>query len=198
MSPQTPHFYEFDSFRLDPSAPLLLRESTPVDLTLKALKTLLVLVEHRGRVVSRQELIEAVWPDVEVEENNLSVNISALRKVLSAGGDGKNYIETVPRRGYRFTAAVSDVRVESVELIYTKRNSAVTLTEQPSATDVPVTQTTMSALAVAVLPFNSIGASAVDDYFGIGLCDTLITRLSRVPRFAMRPTSSVVRYGDGQ
>lgn len=113
MSSEFPHFYDFGPFRLDPSAPLLWREGRPVSLTLKALRTLVVLVEHRGQMVSREELIEAVWPDTVVEENNLSVNVSMLRKVLDESGE--KYIETVPRRGYRFTASVCDVPVEKVE-----------------------------------------------------------------------------------
>lgn len=195
MTGNAPHFYEFGPYRLDPSAPLLLREGRPVTLTLKALETLLFLVAHSGRVVSREELIEAVWPDVEVEENNLSVNVSTLRKALSEGVGEDQYIETVPRRGYRFTAAVRDVPVESVELIYANGNTTLSVKKEPRATT-GVSQT--AALAVAVLPFNGIGASGDDDYLGIGLCDTLITRLSNVRSFVLRPTSSVVRYGDGQ
>jgi|GEM_PF-2445880 len=135
MSSETPHFYEFGPFRLDPSTPLLLREGHPVALTLKALETLVVLVECGSRVVSREELIEAVWPDVEVEENNLSVNVSALRKALGESKDGQKYIETIPRRGYRFTATVRDVPVESVELIYTRHTRSLTLIEESSDED---------------------------------------------------------------
>ena len=132
MTGNVPHFYEFGPYRLDPSAPLLLRAGRPVTLTLKALETLLFLVAHSGRVVSREELIEAVWPDVAVEENNLSVNVSMLRKALGESKDGEKYIETVPRRGYRFTATVRDVPVESIELIYTQDTRALTFIEQHS------------------------------------------------------------------
>jgi DNA-binding winged helix-turn-helix (wHTH) protein/tetratricopeptide (TPR) repeat protein len=199
MSLETPHFYEFGPFRLDPSAPLLLREGRPVALTLKALETLVVLVERGGRVVSREELIEAVWPDVEVEENNLSVNVSTLRKALGEGDDGEKYIETVPRRGYRFTMTVRDVPIESVELIYTRHTRSLTLIEETSETEAKASRLLATrALPIAVLPFKQIGARVGEDYLGIGLCDTLITRLSNVRRFVMRPTSSVVPYGDGQ
>jgi DNA-binding winged helix-turn-helix (wHTH) protein/TolB-like protein/Tfp pilus assembly protein PilF len=116
MSTEMPHFYEFGPFRLDPSTPLLMREGRPVSLTLKALETLVVLVERGGRVVSREKLIEAVWPDTVVEENNLSVNVSMLRKALGEGENGENYIETVPRRGYRFTASVWHVPAGSVQI----------------------------------------------------------------------------------
>jgi DNA-binding winged helix-turn-helix (wHTH) protein/tetratricopeptide (TPR) repeat protein len=193
MTGETAHFYEFGPYRLDPSAPLLLRESTPVDLTLKALETLLYMVEHCGRVVTRQELMEAVWPNVEVEENNLSVNISLLRKILGGSEGGQKYIETVPRRGYRFTAPVRDVPVESIGLIYTR---SLTLTGESSDGYAEASRTSMCPLSIAVLPFKQIDARAGEDYLGIGLCDTLITRLSNVRRFAVRPTSSVVCYAD--
>ena len=116
MNRETPHFYEFGPFRLDPSTPLLLREGRPVALTLKAVETLVVLIERSGRVVSREELIEAVWPDTVVEENNLSVNVSMLRKALGEGVSGEKYIETVPRRGYRFSANVREVAGAGVSI----------------------------------------------------------------------------------
>lgn len=137
MRRETPHFYEFGPFQLDPSAPLLLREGRPVSLTLKSLETLVVLIERGGRVVSREELIEAVWPDVEVEENNLSVNVSMLRKALGEGDDGEKYIETVPRRGYRFTAMVRDIPVESVELIYTRHSRSQVSIEESTELHAP-------------------------------------------------------------
>jgi DNA-binding winged helix-turn-helix (wHTH) protein/TolB-like protein/Flp pilus assembly protein TadD len=136
MSSKTPHFYEFGPFRLDPSAPLLLRDEHPVALTPKALETLVFLVEHGGRVVRREELIEAVWPDVEVEENNLSVNVSSLRKALGEANGGEKYIETVPRRGYRFTAPVRDVPVDSIEFIYARRTESRIFTTEEAETSV--------------------------------------------------------------
>ena len=151
MRPENPHFYEFGPFRLDPCAPLLLRDGHPVALTLKALETLLYLVEHRGRVVSRDELIEAVWPDVAVEENNLSVNVSAVRKVLGEGQDGEKYIETVPRRGYRFTATVSDVPVESAEVIYARNTQPTARQTQPTPANRISRVTSSFVLAVSVL-----------------------------------------------
>lgn len=120
MSSSPTRFYEFGPFRLDPALPLLLRDGDPVPIPPKALETLVALVERGGEVVRREELIEAVWPDTVVEENNLSVNVSMLRKTLSEADDGGKYIETVARRGYRFTASVRDVLVESGETIYTR------------------------------------------------------------------------------
>ena len=101
--------YEFGPFRIDARERVLLREGKTVPLTPKAFDTLLVLVESDGQVVDREVLMERVWPDSFVEEGNLKVTVFKLRKALGeAGGDGQ-YIETVPRRGYRFTATVQKI-----------------------------------------------------------------------------------------
>lgn len=196
MRSEGPHLYEFGPFRLDASVPLLLREGRPVSLTLKALETLVVLVERRGRVVSREELIEAVWPDVEVEENNLSVNVSTLRKALGGAEGGAGYIETVPRRGYRFTAAVRDVPDEGAGLTRARHARPAAPEAEKGGAGAEAGRPAARTFLIAVLPFQHVGAQAGEDYLGVGLCDTLITRLSNVRRFVVRPTSSVVRYGD--
>lgn len=130
MSASPASFYEFGSFCLDPSVPLLMRDGEPVQLPPKAVETLVVLVAHGGRVISREELIEAVWPDTIVEENNLSVNVSLLRKALGEDEDGKKYIETISRRGYRFTGQVRERPVEDLELIYTRHTRSQMLVEE--------------------------------------------------------------------
>ena len=193
MSFSPPTFYQFGSFYLDPSLPLLLRDGEPVQLPPKALETLVALVERCGRVVKREELIDAVWPDTTVEDNNLSVNVSLLRKVLGENEEGKKYIETVSRRGYRFTALVQNALINSSEVTSQQHSSS-----QSRATHETDGETIQSArtLPIAVLPFKHVAAPESEDYLGIGLCDTLITRLSNVRRFAVRPTSSVVRYAD--
>jgi DNA-binding winged helix-turn-helix (wHTH) protein len=86
-----------------------LREGEPVPLTPKAVETLIALVESGGQMVSREELLKRVWPDTYVEENNLSVSVSMLRKALGQTAEGRPYIETLPRRGYRFAAEVRQV-----------------------------------------------------------------------------------------
>ena len=165
--------FEFGEFRLDAANKLLMRAGEVVPLTPKAFDVLLALVESGGgRTLSKEELMSAAWPETFVEEANLTVNIHTLRKALGENGDRRLYIETIPKRGYRFTADVRRVAEAS--------------------------RTPAHALSIAVLPFNHIGARADEDYLGIGLCDTLITRLSNVRRFVMRPTSSVVPYGDGR
>lgn len=103
--------YTFGTFRVDVTERLLFHENSLVSLTPKAFDTLLALVEHNGHVLTTEELMTQVWPDSFVEGNNLAQNISTLRKVLGAGG--AKYIETVPKRGYRFVADVKEIRDET-------------------------------------------------------------------------------------
>src|SRR4051794_6933175 len=102
MSGNSENHYYFGEFCLDASERLLLRNGQPVHLQPKAFDTLLYLVTNRGRLVTKDQLIDNVWSDSFVEENNLTKNISVLRKVLNS--DDGRFIETVPRIGYRFTA----------------------------------------------------------------------------------------------
>lgn len=101
--------YEFGPFRLEPGERRVAREGCPIPLTGKAFDTLCVLVERHGMLVAKQDLMNAVWPGVTVEENNLDRNISALRKALGDKAAGPRYIETVPRKGFRFVAEVRQV-----------------------------------------------------------------------------------------
>ncbi|HEU0184817.1 MAG TPA: winged helix-turn-helix domain-containing protein [Blastocatellia bacterium] len=112
------HFYDFGPFRLDPADRLLLRDGHHVPLTPKAFETLLILVENSGRVIDKDELIKKVWPDTFVEEVNLAKNVSYLRKILG-GEEAAKYIETIPKRGYRFVANVKDVSNETATLALT-------------------------------------------------------------------------------
>ncbi len=98
--------YVFGDFRLDPDERVLFRHDRPVPLTPKAIETLLALVERHGHLVTKEELLRIVWPDAFVEENNLAQHISALRRVLGDSDSGAPFIETVPRRGYRFAGGV--------------------------------------------------------------------------------------------
>jgi DNA-binding winged helix-turn-helix (wHTH) protein/TolB-like protein len=102
--------YEFGKFRFDPANHLLLSNAVPVSLTPKAFEVLLVLVQNGSRLTTKEELMRKVWPDSFVEEANLTVNISALRKLLGETDQGKPYIDTVPKKGYRFVAAVTEVQ----------------------------------------------------------------------------------------
>ena len=102
------HVYEFGDFHLDAAKRLLWRDGVPVPVTPRVFDTLLYMVEHHDAVLDKERLMEAVWPDSIVEENNLTQNISTLRRVFGETPGSHHYIVTVPGRGYRF---VADVRL---------------------------------------------------------------------------------------
>jgi DNA-binding winged helix-turn-helix (wHTH) protein/Flp pilus assembly protein TadD len=101
--------WEFDDYRVDSERRLLYRGEEPVQLPAKALDTLLVLIQRRGEVVTKEELMKAVWPDAFVEEGNLSQSIHVLRRTLGESVEDHRYIVTVPGRGYRFVAEVREI-----------------------------------------------------------------------------------------
>ena len=101
--------YQFGPFQLDPTEHRLLRDGVEVALQLKAFETLCILVENQGRLLKKEDLLQQVWPDTVVEENNLNKNVSMLRKALGEHATGQSYIETVPRVGYRFVAPVKKI-----------------------------------------------------------------------------------------
>lgn len=157
--------YEFGAFRMDSAKRVLWRAGQIVPLPPKALDVLSVLVERSGDVVSKQELLERVWPATFVEEANLSVNVSILRKALSPEGDGEAFIQTLSRRGYRFV--VPTRRIEEV-------------------------RPTLASLAV--LPFRPIVPNEEDEALGFGMTDALITRLSRLGQVVVRATGAVAKH----
>jgi DNA-binding winged helix-turn-helix (wHTH) protein/TolB-like protein len=97
--------HEFGPFRYDPAQRQLFRDGQPVPLVPKAIDTLHVLLERRGQIVDKSTLLELVWPGTTVEEIGLARNISILRKALGDDGDTPRFIETIPKRGYRFAAS---------------------------------------------------------------------------------------------
>lgn len=104
---ETRRLYEFGDYTLEPHERILLRRGEPVSLTPKAFDTLLVLVENSGHVLTKEDLLQRIWPDSTVEETTLAQNISTLRKAL--GQNGQQFIQTIPKRGYRFTANVIEL-----------------------------------------------------------------------------------------
>lgn len=109
MSAETGRFYEFGDFRLDPEAKTLFCQNEPVALTPKVFDTLQFLVEHAGRLLEKDELMQNIWHDRFVEESNLTFNIKMLRRALRDDAHRPRFIETVPRRGYRFIAQVRQI-----------------------------------------------------------------------------------------
>ncbi len=170
------HFYDFVHFRLDAVERLLLRNGKVVRLTPKAFEILLLLVRNSRRVLSKDELIKAVWPDSFVEESNLARNISTLRRALG----NHHCIETVPGRGYRFAASVREIGEEG----------AAPQPANPDATSLAVIH------SLAVLPFLPLSAEECDECLGLRLADAVITRLSGFGNLIVRPTSAVRKYTD--
>jgi Tol biopolymer transport system component/DNA-binding winged helix-turn-helix (wHTH) protein len=132
------HFYEFGPFRLDTADRLLLRGREVVPLTPKAFDMLLALVENSGHVLEKDELMKRVWPDSFVEEANLSNNVFTIRKALGEDRHGHKYIETVPRRGYRFVASVREVRDEGVDLMLEEHSREHVLIEEEKEDAAPI------------------------------------------------------------
>ena len=131
------HFYEFGQFRLDAERHRLWRAGQLVPLPPKAIEALLVLVQNPGQPLEREALMQAVWADTFVEDANLTVAISNLRKALGQNGASAEYIETVPRVGYRFVADVREVREEPAPLVVEKRTLSRTVIEEEFVHDEP-------------------------------------------------------------
>jgi DNA-binding winged helix-turn-helix (wHTH) protein/TolB-like protein/Flp pilus assembly protein TadD len=198
--------YAFGPFLLDTRERRLLRDGEVVPLTLKAFDLLQLLVEERGHLLQKEELLRRVWPDAIVEENNLTVTISALRKALDEGPTDRQYIETVPRRGYRFVAdfRASPESTKAARSPQKRRARALALgamvlaalaaagalawvwkRSTPAAPAVPVR-------SMAVLPFRSLTNDG--EYLGLGMADALITRLGSTKRLLVRSTGAVQKY----
>ncbi|MEW6207831.1 MAG: winged helix-turn-helix domain-containing protein [Acidobacteriota bacterium] len=122
--------YEFGPFRIDPNKRVLLRNGEIIPLTPKCFDTLMALVENSGKLVDKDELIERVWPDAFVEESGLTRNISVLRKVLGDDLHEHRYIVTVPGKGYRFVAPVSQIADETSLIVRERARATITLSEE--------------------------------------------------------------------
>jgi len=120
MSEKTSECYEFAQFRVSLDERVLMREQALVPLVPKAFDILLVLLESDGRVVSKNDLMQRVWPDTFVEEGNLTQNISLLRKALGESASGAQFIETIPRRGYRFVSPIARVKSNGANGVFSR------------------------------------------------------------------------------
>lgn len=194
MSNASNDLYAFGEFRIDRRKGLLLHRGTPVAVPPKAYETLLALVESEGRVIGKDELLRKVWGETFVEENNLTQQISLLRKVL--GDTDQKLIETVPRRGYRFAAEVVTAErkpprrwIFPAAIAFAVAAAAIVaifLTLRRDPHDLPRT--------IAVLPFKPLVAGSGDSYLELGMSDALITELSNIRQIRVRPTSAVIGY----
>lgn len=138
MNTHKARYYEFGPFRLNATERLLQRDQEIVPLTPKLIDTLVVLVENSGHVLSKESLMQSLWPDTFVEESSLTQNVSLLRKALAEIGGGERYIETIPKRGYRFVADVREVAEPEQELVMHERVSTSILIEEEQADETPV------------------------------------------------------------
>jgi len=154
MGQQDNHSYDFGRFRLKPAERVLLREGEPVPLTPKVFDILVTLVEHGGQVVAKDDLMKRVWPNTFVEEGNLTQNISLLRKALGETPGGVQFIETVPRRGYRFVADTNQSWSDNGE-------SVVPAAEVESAPVVPISNTVARSTGVKRTPLYALAAGIV-------------------------------------
>jgi serine/threonine-protein kinase len=213
--------YAFDGYRLDArTRELRSPDGAAVALTSKAFEVLLHLVEHRDRVIGKDELLGAVWTHRVVEENNLTQAISALRKALGGGASDHRYIVTVPGRGYRFVAAVSDsdgvagnaradpgpeTTAASVPVVWRQTIALGALlfmlalfaatAWRPRAAPPPAPAS--QHMALAVLPFRSLSPAPRDEALELGMAESLIAQLSRASALRVRSLAASQRL-DGR
>lgn len=174
--------YEFNGFRLEVGQGRLLFEGQPIQLKPKILDLLLLLIQRRGQLVIKDDLMKEIWPDTVVEENNITVSMSILRKTLGEDRGNRKFIETVPRRGYRFVADVIELSPES----HTDGHSIETL---PA---VAVTEERIDSLAV--LPVEGPDKDFNVEYLSDGITESINNILSRIPRLRVLACSSVFRF----
>jgi len=211
--------YEFGPFLLDSAQHLLFKNGEVIGLAPKAVETLVVLVENHGQLVEKEDLMKVVWPDTFVEESNLTVHVSALRKVFQEQADGDSYIETVPRRGYRFVAPVLE-RSQADRATHVQGESQ-TATPRVPAHRSPVTMIVAAICgvavvyagfllirkrgqifggpapqihSVAVLPLQNLSGDTAQDYLADGLTEALVTDLAQIHALRVISRTSVMTY----
>jgi TolB-like protein len=148
----------------------------------KAFDLLLVLIQNRGKVLDRDKLMSEVWPNTHVENTNLNVNLSMLRKVLGEKPRDHRYIVTIPGKGYKFVAAVTAAEEENTE--HWKESSAKLL---PFAEGI-------RKKWIAVLPFSWVGRRPGDDWLGLGITESLTVDLARIPQLRVQLTDRAVGW----
>src|SRR5215813_13310009 len=170
--------YQFGPFRLDPAAGILYHETEPTMLGQRAVALLRQLLDNAGVPVSKDALVESAWGGLAVADNNLTVQIAALRRVLDDAAEAESWIETLPRRGYRYVgpAVATNVPDASAAALFA---SAPTLPEKPS---------------VAVLPFSNLSDDPQQEYYAEGMVDDIITGLARIKWLFVIARNSTFTY----
>jgi DNA-binding winged helix-turn-helix (wHTH) protein len=174
-----PKIYEFCGFRLESAQHRLLYEGKAVPLKPKVLDLLRFLIERRGELIVKEDLMKEIWPGTIVEENNITVSMSILRKTLGEGRKSLKFIETVPRRGYRFVAEVVEIPIEET----TERDDR----EFTCPTEPPKERID----SLAILPVEGAGKDFSTEYLsdGITACSGLQHSFS-LQRERRRPAGS--------
>jgi TolB-like protein/DNA-binding winged helix-turn-helix (wHTH) protein/Tfp pilus assembly protein PilF len=208
MSRRVNYFYEFGPFRLDPKEQTLLRDGRPIPLRPKVFEILLVLIENRGHLVDKEQLMSLVWTEQIVEEGNVNKNISMLRRALG-GDNGQQFIETVPKRGYRFIADVRKViRDEAVHSTpaRTRRfnRSWIPALLLPALLIAAVVyfflirvqrlSRTPTITSIVVLPLQNLSGDPAEEYFADGMTDALIGNLAQIGALRIISRTSAMHY----
>ncbi|MFN8006431.1 MAG: winged helix-turn-helix domain-containing protein [Terriglobia bacterium] len=161
----------FGEFILCRQRHCLCRNKEQIHLRGKVFKTLVFLLENRGRTLSREALLQSVWADTAVIPNTVDHAIAELRHALNDNDAKPRFIETVAREGYCFIAEVEELPGDPLPCV--------------------------SRESLAVLPFLTLGLGPEEEWLGEGMADALITRLSKHPEFSICPTGAVLKYTDG-
>src|SRR5437773_994400 len=216
--------FEFGPFRLDPTERLLLHDGQAVPLPPKAFDLLVLLIENSGHLLEKDDLMKKIWPETVVEEVNLAHNISIIRRALAGRGNGQEYVETVPKRGYRFAAPVQNLAAKSVgqasaEIASREGEDAKTVTST-TRWRVALVAAVLAATAVtlllwldpgewrarllgghpppvrtiAVLPLQNLSGDAAQDYIADGMTEALTTDLARMESLQVISHTSAIQY----
>ena len=180
----TADVFLFEAFRLDQRAGALFRRddkgaAVPVAIGSRGLAVLAILMARHGDLVSKNEIMQAVWPGTVVEDNNLTVQISALRRVLDQGRAGGSCIQTIPGRGYRFAAPVTRVDADA--------HSTIQKTSHDGKRSRP-------RLSIVVLPFANLSDDREQQYFADGITEDLTTDLSRIANLLVISRNTAFTY----
>jgi TolB-like protein/DNA-binding winged helix-turn-helix (wHTH) protein/Tfp pilus assembly protein PilF len=222
VSQEVKRRYEFGPFQLNAEERLLVRNGEAVSLPPKTLDLLLVLVENHGHLLEKGELMKRLWPDSFVEEANLSHHVFTLRKALRDGENGATYIETLPRRGYRFIAPLGQplhnpVKDKDTEpAISTQADRRTAIIRKPgdrfrgwvgASLVLTIVIATLGLYwlgreqgmdkaidSLAILPFTNASGDPNAEYLGDGITESLINRFSRLRQLRVVPRTTIFRY----